>query len=71
MTLSPEARGTLAALKELSRLRSFTPDCAEVLVAAGLARLERDNELVLTKKGAGVPVYAEVVPANGSGDSHA
>lgn len=51
MTLSPEACGTLAALKQRRRIRHFTFDCAEALVASGLARLESDM-LAITEKGA-------------------
>ena len=56
MTLSPEALGTLAALKQCGCIRFYTPDCAEALVGAGLARLERDA-LAITEKGATVKVY--------------
>jgi len=71
MPLSPEARGTLAALKELRCIKCFTPDCAEALVAAGLAQLERDDVLVLTQKGALAAAYADAAPFARSATSHA
>jgi hypothetical protein len=71
MRLSPEACGTFAALKHCRRIKYFTPDCAEALVAAGLARLEQNNVLAITKKGATAAVYTEAAPSSGAGDSRA
>jgi hypothetical protein len=70
MTLTPEARGTFAALKQRGRIKHFTPDCAEALVAAGLARLEQ-NALTLTKKGAALPAYVTDAQAKGPAGNHA
>jgi hypothetical protein len=70
MTLTPEARGTFAALKRRGRIQYFTPDCAEALVAAGLACLEQ-NALTITKKGSSMPAYLADAQPSAPTASHA
>ncbi len=70
MTLSPEALGTLAALKQCGYIKHYTPDCAEALMGAGLARLEQDA-LAITEKGVTVPVYELAAQSKGLTASYA
>jgi hypothetical protein len=48
--LSPEASGTLAALRNLRKIKSFSPECADELLAHGLA-IRKAHHLTITDKG--------------------
>lgn len=48
--LSPEAFGTLLAMKRISKIRFFEPKVGEELTAAGLAELN-GKELTITSAG--------------------
>jgi hypothetical protein len=66
LSLSPEARGTLAALRQRQRLRFFSPESADELIAAGFARKEQDD-LAITQIGvkAAKRVYAKLETTSG------
>lgn len=48
--LSPEAFGTLLAMKRISKIRFFEPKVAEELTASGLAEM-KGGELTITEAG--------------------
>jgi hypothetical protein len=48
--LSPEAFGTLLAMKRMSKIRFFEPKVAEELTASGLAEM-KGRELTITQAG--------------------
>lgn len=48
--ISPEAFGTLLAMKRISKIRFFEPTVCEELTSAGLAEL-KGKELVITSAG--------------------
>ncbi len=48
--LSPEAFGTLLAMKRMSKIRFFEPKVGEELTSAGLAEL-KGKELTITSAG--------------------